>query len=260
MEQHRRAASQPVCVRLRFSTLVLVATVSVLATTEHVWAQQHPVGFVAPPRTISDITAVLDQDKPDPKVAARLRAEADAEPKAGIAGGELAKFHYARCQARGALGEFRNAVADCEKAVELAQRSLDQRTLSRLLQGLALQYQSAGEPRKALDLYKHMLRPADEKGGGRGFNFTANRNIAGIYIAFGDLSQAEAYVRRNDALLADARSWKSYGGFRRGSWHSEVELGHALLLEARGQFREAEAAYKRAEAFKREALPFFELL
>jgi CHAT domain-containing protein len=242
--------------RPRFSTLVIAAAVSLLAVTQQVRAQQHSVSFVAPPRTISDITAILDQEKPGPKVAAGLRAEADAEPKAGTAAGELAKFHYARCQARGRLGEFRKAVADCDKAVELGQRSLDQRTLSRLLQGLALQYQSAGEPKKALELYKRMLQPADQKGAGRGFNFTANRNIASIYISFGDLNQAEAYVRRNDALLADARTWKSYAGFRRGSWHSDVEFGHALLFEARGQFREAEAAYKRVEAFKREALPF----
>ena len=47
-----------------------------------------------------------------------MRAEADAKPPAGAGQGELAKFHYRRCIARSAIGDFRAAVADCEKAVE----------------------------------------------------------------------------------------------------------------------------------------------
>src|SRR3981081_4659608 len=39
-----------------------------------------PAGFVAPPRTIADITAVLDNEKPDPARLARLKASADNEP------------------------------------------------------------------------------------------------------------------------------------------------------------------------------------
>jgi hypothetical protein len=50
--------------------------------------------FVAPPRTIADITAILDQEKPDAKAAARMRAEADAQPPANAGRGELAKFLY----------------------------------------------------------------------------------------------------------------------------------------------------------------------
>ena len=38
-------------------------------------------GFVAPPRNISDITAILDQQRADPSRAARARAEADANPR-----------------------------------------------------------------------------------------------------------------------------------------------------------------------------------
>ena len=40
--------------------------------------------FVAPPRTISDITAVLDSERPDPAKINELRAKADAQPPAGL--------------------------------------------------------------------------------------------------------------------------------------------------------------------------------
>ena len=41
-----------------------------------------PAGFVAPPRTITDITAILDSEKPDLKTIEELKAEADAQPTA----------------------------------------------------------------------------------------------------------------------------------------------------------------------------------
>jgi hypothetical protein len=34
--------------------------------------------FVAPPRTTADITAILDQEKPDPAKAVKVRDDADA--------------------------------------------------------------------------------------------------------------------------------------------------------------------------------------
>jgi hypothetical protein len=49
------------------------------------------VYFVAPPRTITDITAILNQEKPDPKLAAKLRAEADAIPPAADQPGIVAQ-------------------------------------------------------------------------------------------------------------------------------------------------------------------------
>ena len=43
-------------------------------------------GFVPPPRTITDITAVLEKEKPTPERLAAMKAEADAEPSRGSAG------------------------------------------------------------------------------------------------------------------------------------------------------------------------------
>src|SRR5262245_32413313 len=43
-----------------------------------------PAGFVAPPRTITDITSVLDNEKPDPATSSKLKADADSEPVKGL--------------------------------------------------------------------------------------------------------------------------------------------------------------------------------
>ena len=60
--------------------------------------------FVPPPRTISDITALLDQASPDPARVATLRAASDAQPPANASAGALYDFHQRRGQARGELG------------------------------------------------------------------------------------------------------------------------------------------------------------
>ena len=52
-----------------------------------------PAGFVAPPRTIADITAVLDNEKPDPATLAKLKDEADDEPEKGLSVSDLAEFY-----------------------------------------------------------------------------------------------------------------------------------------------------------------------
>ena len=75
----------------------------------------------------------------------------------------------------------------------------------------------------------------------------------------GDVSQADAYVRRNATLVQEARgsphpNWrKCYAVYGR-SWEADADEGKALIFEARGQFEEAEAAYVRAEAFRRASL------
>src|ERR1700733_7046595 len=60
--------------------------------------------FPAPPRTIADITAILDQQKPDPAAVAANKAKADAEPPVGLSGSELAHFYSERGSAAGDLG------------------------------------------------------------------------------------------------------------------------------------------------------------
>jgi hypothetical protein len=91
------------------SVVALIGMLPWLSTAAS--GQTQAPAFVAPPRTIADITAILDQEKPDPKVAAKMRAEADVAQPANLGRGELAKFLYGRCTARSQLGDYRGAVA-----------------------------------------------------------------------------------------------------------------------------------------------------
>ena len=77
-----------------------------------------PAGFVAPPRTITDITAILDSEKPDLKTIEELKAEADSQP-GKKSGEDLAQFYFDRGNARAQLGRLADSLADANKAIEV---------------------------------------------------------------------------------------------------------------------------------------------
>src|ERR1051326_8487596 len=82
-----------------------------------------PAAFVAPPRTISDITAILDNEKPDPAKIKALHDAADAAAPNGKSKGDLINFYYERGNARALLGRTADALSDGQKALELGQGS-----------------------------------------------------------------------------------------------------------------------------------------
>ena len=63
--------------------------------------------FVAPPRTIADITAILDREKPDPAAIAKLKADAHKTPPTGASRAALAQFYFDRGNAHALLGQQR---------------------------------------------------------------------------------------------------------------------------------------------------------
>src|SRR4051812_22645501 len=79
--------------------------------------------LVAPPRTVSDITSILDQQQPDPARIAELAATADASVPNGLKGRALGDFYYKRAQAKSLLGRAEGAVADAELAISNAHGS-----------------------------------------------------------------------------------------------------------------------------------------
>jgi len=218
-----------------------------------------PTAFVAPPRTITDITAILDGEKADPKTIEELKTEADARPTGKESREDQAQFYFDRANARVQLGRLADAIADANKAIEAGRGAVSANMMGRLIALAAQQYSTAGDPKKAFELYQRQLREVSTQKGAKGFQFGANRAIAGILIQMGDIQQAEGFLRRSQPQLQEARTsghpmaraaYNTYGQ----NWEAEIELGRAMLAEARGQFRDAEAAYKIGELRKRAAI------
>lgn len=215
-----------------------------------------PKDFVAPPRTISDITAILDGEKPDEKMIAELKADADAAPTGKESRADLAQFYFDRGNARSQLGRLAESVGDANKAVEVGRGVVSPLLLGRMMQLQSLSYSLAGDPKRALEVIQRLLRESASAPGAKGMQFNANRAIASYLVQMGDVAQAEAYLRRSLTAIQEARTsgmpgWRaSYARFGQ-SWEGEIEISRGLIFEARGQFAEAEAAYRTAELRKR---------
>jgi tetratricopeptide (TPR) repeat protein len=127
-------------------------------------AETLPSIFVAPPRTITDITAILDSEKPDAAQIAKLHTEADAAIPTNVSRAELARFYYQRGNARAQLGRLADAIADANRALEVAHGAVEANQLGRLEQFAAIQYKFAGDPKHALEIFQRQLRDTDTKG------------------------------------------------------------------------------------------------
>jgi CHAT domain-containing protein len=204
--------------------------------------------FVAPPRNISDITAILDQQKPDPSRAARNKAAADANPPTS---GPLGQFHYQRAQARAALGRTDEAIADAQKAISLGGDF--QTEVSRYMQFLAQQYRITGNLKGAIETEQAIAKKIDEAQRGKGMLFGVNLRIITSYLTLGDIKQAETYLGKNQALLNESKSWQNFDLFRSSS-EATVEYGRARVLQARGNYRDAELAFRKAQTLQRDAI------
>jgi hypothetical protein len=121
-------------------------------------------GFVAPPRTIADITAILDKERPDPAKLAELKADADAAPPKGASAADLAQFYYDRGNARALLARSKEALADGLKAIEVGKGAIEMRQLTRIRQFVGLQYTAAGDPKQAVAVFQSIVRESDQPG------------------------------------------------------------------------------------------------
>jgi CHAT domain-containing protein len=198
----------------------------------------------------AEITAILDQEKPDPSRAAKVRRDADANPPANAGNVALGQFHFTRCQARSTLGRFKEAISDCEKAISYGGDYV--RDVSRWQQFLSNQYRSIGEYRKSIALENQIRQKFEEIDKGKGRSFGINLRIALAYLAMGELKQAEVYAKKNQALLAESKGWNNRDAAQ--AWEASVANGDARLFEAQGRFRDAELAYHRSSELTRIAL------
>jgi CHAT domain-containing protein/tetratricopeptide (TPR) repeat protein len=209
-------------------------------------------GFVAPPRTIADITAILDQEKPDPVKRAKMEAAADAAPPVQSDRAKLLDFYFRRAQTRASLGRLKDAIADCEKAVANAPDYGNEGSRIELYQ--ESQMRLGGDYKQAialLDRVAQKLNVTQPPNKGRAFAINLRTTIN--LVNLGEVGKAESYVKRNVALLSEARSWQNAPQFF-SYFEASTEDAKGRLFLARGQYREAEAAYAKAEPLYRDAL------
>lgn len=215
-------------------------------------AQQAPA-FVAPPRSVADIAAILDQEKPDPARVARLQARASAEPAAGLNDGALAAFYFDRALARSELGRGLEAVADAQKSVEL-RRKLSRNVFTQQ-QFIAAQYTGGflGDPKSALILLMEMEKAHPTSGWTDQALLNIYRHIITHLVSLGDFKSAEAYLAKSDAFFEAKRNGPK-AALVDSSFEADLEFARAWYLGGLGRYAESEAAYAKSEVARRDSM------
>ncbi len=212
-----------------------------------------------PPRTIADITAILDQEKPDPAIVARNKAKADSQPPAGLEGVELARFYSDRGTAAGDLGRETQRLADYRKACDIL-GALKDRNLgfyALMVNQLAIAEMRAGKRREALnlrlDIVNYIESLAQDDGGGgkkkgvpRGNLFTEYYGMVAIYVGFGQFDQAQATLARLDALRRQMTHWRNLAPGFPEQWGALSDWAHGMYLNGTGKQGESETYLKKA--------------
>jgi CHAT domain-containing protein len=232
------------------------ATIALIITAYGpVRVQAQNIPFVPPPRTITDITTILDGEKPDEAQIAARKANADAKSPDNLSAAGLAQFYYDRGNARALLARNREALADGLQALGAARGTPDYRQSRRIEQFIALQYRALGDLKNAKAMLEKEIREDEEAGAGYGIT-GAYRSMEEIFISLGELSQAEACARFVEARVQLAHVSPYAMDYARNGPAFETfgAVARALIFEARGQYPEAEASYRRAEASSREIL------
>ena len=222
-----------------------------LEEAKQITATIQKASFTAPPKTIADITAILDEQKRvDPAAAEQALAAANATPPADLSVAAMGKFYRDRGLAAGRIGRTKQEIADLNKAADLKKKAGDG-TLWDLLWKLGIAETFAGNLE---DANRHRLRSIElipESKGGATIARTAVMAI--VFAKTGKLEKADNFLSRAERLLSDARSWRSWG--ERGiGWTVNVDRARGAVLDVRGRHAEAEEFYRASLKGNAEAL------
>jgi CHAT domain-containing protein len=201
--------------------------------------------FRAPPRTISDIAAILDQQQPDPARIAAAIARADAQPAANLAPGDRAIFFNERAIAATDLGRTNQRLADAREAVRLgAAANLSSFQQTRFSQQLYMAEASAGNFRAA----REIARAAVVSASSPSMRMAPQSFVAEFSRRLGDLETARATLPIMESGLNELQQQSRLPQWI--AWNGQVFVARtrgALALES-GQFAEAERQYRLALA------------
>lgn len=233
-----------------FESLRWIAGILLLARAASAAAETP--SFVPPPRTVSDITALLDQERPDASVAARRRAMADGSPPANADDLVLSQFFFRRAQARLQLSRCGDGIPDLERAIELKRKhDPDVWGMQNVLVN-QLNNNNCSDVARAFRVASEMIATSAGIGANRVIALR-RAQIDMLAWGWGDLDQADAILAKAEDIYKAARAVPSNAPYL-SNMEANIELARAAIFHVRGQFREAEIAYVKGEAATRDAM------
>jgi len=207
--------------------------------------------LAAPPRSIADIVAILDQEKPDPAKRAQLIAQAEAVEPPGLDARQRSQFLWDRAQAALLLARVDAVLVDVATAAQLAdQVGADPYRMYQVTAGVK---RYLGDLQGSLALYTQLAETAN-KSRLRGRTMNAYRTAGFVAIELGRLDLAEQFVGYSENVYRELSSGRGNTFMHQTSWQSEIDLAKAQIAAARGRHEEAERHFLAAIANTRDAI------
>ncbi|MHA1108679.1 MAG: hypothetical protein ACTSQV_06140, partial [Alphaproteobacteria bacterium] len=203
--------------------------------------------FVPPPRSITDITAILDQQqRSKSKKTERRDALADGTPPQGASRKKLSKFYKRRGSAARKIGRVRQAIDDLTTAFELSDQ-LRPRARAKILDRLSVVENLGGRRINALRHLRQAIRMNDKSA--RAVLWTAR--LAKWLVNTGDLAGAAAALDDAESEMSRISSSNRRGARR--AWHKHGLRMQSMIIRARAAHLEKSGSYAEAETYLRSA-------
>ena len=234
---------------LRSIAFVAVATTAVLRLDGAYAQSPAPPAFVPPPRSIADITAILDQEKPDAAKIAKLTGAADAQPAVGLDDKAMIDFLVNRGDAAEAIGRNQQALDDLRKALAMAKAHGDTSATLIVLREASRAERRAGNISTMLQELQEASADALATGQNLGTLFPTYRDLAVQAVELGKVDEANSWLSKLDQTLVASAGWRSPTvPYLRNWFKCFVDEGHAEVLATEGDFAKAEPYYRSAIA------------
>ena len=211
-----------------------------------VTAEFADTAFVPPPRTVEDITAILDQQKrADPTIAERARSRAEEAPPAAAGPGELSRFYFQRALAARAIGHSKQELEDLRQALAHV-RPGSRPPEHEILFQLSLAEVRGGNFRRSVQLREQAVAKVPFQQRGRIITLLAGLVV--IYANQGDLKAAETALAEVERLHSESKRWTNQRPEVVAGYDSALALANAGVRQATGRYAEAERYWRQAAA------------
>ena len=222
-------------------TLLLAACETTVSLEEarQITASFEGFSYTPPPKTISDVVSLLDQQKPaDPKAVEKARKTATREPPLRAKGDDLANFYWRRGLAARRIGDVKQQIADLKKALRHAVWA----DKVRMGQDLSLAEAVGGS---FADAIRH-LEESISAGPGKFAPIEQEATLAMLYARSGDLDAARRSLRMMGLRITNPGGDKAPGQVYliEQRHRKSVPQATAVILDASGRYEEAEFAYR----------------
>lgn len=203
--------------------------------------------FKPPPQSISDITAILLEERPDdPKHLKSKLSFADRKPPKTLVRTKLAQFYLKRGRAARRVGRVQQTIEDLTRAHRYADK-LPRKSRRRILQLLALAELAGGHRERGIE---HMFQ-AIEVAENQRYQIELSAQLAGFLLRDGRLNEAEKLLSDADRALEQLRKANDRKSRRLWSLYSDSILGRLAYINGNkhnfvGQHSQAESFLRRA--------------